>query len=120
MLTLLQRWPVRRPRPAAARLPYDRPFITGQRIFDFLFPVAEGGMVAVPGGFGTGKTVIEQSLAKYADADVVVYVGCGERGNEMADVLADFAKLVDPRRGTPALDRTVLVVEHLEHAGRGA
>jgi V/A-type H+-transporting ATPase subunit A len=109
-LTLLQRWPVRRPRPAAARLPYDRPFITGQRIFDLLFPVAEGGVVAVPGGFGTGKTVIEQSLAKYADADVVVYVGCGERGNEMAEVLADFAKLVDPRRGTPALDRTVLVV----------
>jgi V/A-type H+-transporting ATPase subunit A len=109
-LTLLQRWPVRRPRPTAARLPYDRPFITGQRIFDFLFPVAEGGVVAVPGGFGTGKTVIEQSLAKYADADVVVYVGCGERGNEMADVLADFARLVDPRRGTPALDRTVLVV----------
>ena len=110
LLTLLQRWPVRRARPAAVRLPYDRPFITGQRIFDFLFPVAEGGVVAVPGGFGTGKTVIEQSLAKYADADVVVYVGCGERGNEMADVLADFAKLVDPRRGTPALDRTVLVV----------
>jgi V/A-type H+-transporting ATPase subunit A len=109
-LTLLQRWPVRRPRPAAARLPFDRPFITGQRIFDFLFPVAEGGAVAMPGGFGTGKTVIEQSLAKYADADVVVYVGCGERGNEMAEVLADFAKLVDPVRGTPALDRTVLVV----------
>jgi len=109
-LTLLQRWPVRRPRPTAARLPYSRPFVTGQRIFDFLFPVAEGGVVAMPGGFGTGKTVIEQSLAKYADADVVVYVGCGERGNEMADVLADFARLVDPRRGTPALDRTVLVV----------
>jgi len=109
-LTLLQRWPVRRPRPAAARLPFDRPFITGQRVFDFLFPVAEGGAVAMPGGFGTGKTVIEQSLAKFADADVVVYVGCGERGNEMADVLADFARLVDPRRGTPALDRTVLVV----------
>jgi len=109
-LTLLQRWPVRRPRPAAERLPFDRPFVTGQRIFDFLFPVAEGGAVAMPGGFGTGKTVVEQSLAKFADADVVVYVGCGERGNEMADVLADFAKLVDPRRGTPALDRTVLVV----------
>jgi len=109
-LTLLQRWPVRRPRPAAARLASDRPFITGQRVFDFLFPVAEGGVVAMPGGFGTGKTVIEQSLAKFADADVVVYVGCGERGNEMADVLADFAKLVDTRRGTPALDRTVLVV----------
>jgi len=109
-LTLLQRWPVRRPRPAAARLPFDRPFITGQRIFDLLFPVAEGGAVAMPGGFGTGKTVIEQSLAKVADADVVVYVGCGERGNEMAEVLADFGKLVDPVRGTPALDRTVLVV----------
>ncbi|MDP1649716.1 MAG: V-type ATP synthase subunit A [Rubrivivax sp.] len=109
-LTLLQRWPVRRPRPVAARLPCDRPFVTGQRIFDFLFPVAEGGVVAVPGGFGTGKTVIEQSLAKFADADVVVYVGCGERGNEMAELLADFARLKDPRRGTPALDRTVLVV----------
>jgi V/A-type H+/Na+-transporting ATPase subunit A len=109
-LTLLQRWPLRRPRPAAARLPFDRPFVTGQRVFDFLFPVAEGGAVAMPGGFGTGKTVIEQSLAKVADADVVVYVGCGERGNEMAEVLADFAKLVDPRRGTPALDRSVLVV----------
>jgi len=109
-LTLLQHWPVRRPRPAAARLPFDRPFITGQRIFDFLFPVAEGGAVAMPGGFGTGKTVVEQSLAKFADADVVVYVGCGERGNEMAEVLADFAKLVDLRRAAPALDRTVLVV----------
>jgi V/A-type H+-transporting ATPase subunit A len=109
-LMLLQRWPVRRPRPSAARLPSDRPFVTGQRIFDFLFPVAEGGVVAMPGGFGTGKTVIEQSLAKFADADVIVYVGCGERGNEMAEVLSDFAGLVDPRRGTPALDRTVLVV----------
>ncbi|HUP05607.1 MAG TPA: V-type ATP synthase subunit A [Caldimonas sp.] len=109
-LTLMQRWPVRKPRPAGARLPYDRPFITGQRIFDFLFPVAEGSAVAVPGGFGTGKTVVEQSLAKYADADVVVYVGCGERGNEMAELLSDFANLVDPRRGTPVLDRTVLVV----------
>ncbi len=109
-LTLLQRWPVRRPRPVAARLPFDRPFVTGQRVLDFLFPAAEGGAVAMPGGFGTGKTVLEQSLAKFADADIVVYVGCGERGNEMADVLADFARLVDPRRGTPALDRTVLVV----------
>jgi V/A-type H+-transporting ATPase subunit A len=109
-LTLLQHWPVRKPRPVAARLPAARPFVTGQRIFDFLFPVAEGGAVIVPGGFGTGKTVIEQSLAKFADAEVVVYVGCGERGNEMAEVLADFGRLMDPRRGKPMLDRTVLVV----------
>jgi V/A-type H+-transporting ATPase subunit A len=109
-LTLLQRWPVRRPRPARARLDASRPFLTGQRIFDFLFPVTEGGTVAVPGGFGTGKTVIEQSLAKYADADVVIYIGCGERGNEMAEVLHEFAALKDPRTGRPVLDRTVLVV----------
>ena len=91
-------------------LPADRPFVTGQRVFDFLFPVAEGGSVAVPGGFGTGKTVIEQSLAKYADADIVVYVGCGERGNEMADVLEEFPALEDPRTGRSLMDRTVLVV----------
>jgi V/A-type H+-transporting ATPase subunit A len=110
LLELVQRWPVRRPRPAAERIASVRPLLTGQRIFDFLFPVAEGGTVAIPGGFGTGKTVIEQSLAKYADADVVVYVGCGERGNEMAEVLHDFAELRDPRTGRPVLDRTVLVV----------
>jgi V/A-type H+-transporting ATPase subunit A len=109
-LTLAQRWPVRRPRPAAARLEASRPFLTGQRVFDFFFPVAEGGAVAVPGGFGTGKTVIEQALAKYGDAEVVVYVGCGERGNEMAEVLHEFARLVDRRTGRPVLDRTVLVV----------
>lgn len=109
-LTLAQRWPVRRPRPSAARLEASTPLLTGQRIFDFLFPVAEGGTVAVPGGFGTGKTVIEQSLAKFADADVVVYIGCGERGNEMAEVLHDFPRLVDPRTGSPVIDRTVLVV----------
>jgi len=109
-LTLRQRWPVRRPRPVARWLPADRPFVTGQRVFDFLFPVAEGGSVAVPGGFGTGKTVIEQSLAKYADADIVVYVGCGERGNEMADVLEEFPALIDPRSGRSLMDRTVLVV----------
>ena len=89
-LRLAHRWPVRAPRPMRRRCADDRPFVTGQRIFDFLFPVAEGGTVAVPGGFGTGKTVIEQSLAKYGDADVVVYVGCGERGNEMAEVLAEL------------------------------
>jgi len=109
-ITLAQKWPVRRPRPAGARVAADRPFLTGQRIFDFLFPVAEGGTVAVPGGFGTGKTVIEQALAKFGDADVVVYVGCGERGNEMAEVLHEFAKLVDPRTGRSVMDRTVLVV----------
>lgn len=110
LLTLAQRWPVRRPRPVAARLPGHVPFITGQRVFDLLFPVAEGGSVAVPGGFGTGKTVIEQSLAKYADADVVIYVGCGERGNEMAEVLEEFPRLDDPRTGRSVMDRTVLLV----------
>jgi len=109
-LRLAQAWPVRIPRPAAARLPAERPFLTGQRIFDLLFPVAEGGTVAVPGGFGTGKTVIEQSLAKYADADVIVYIGCGERGNEMAEVLHEFPRLADPRTGRTLADRTVLVV----------
>jgi len=109
-LFLGHRWPVREPRPAARRLPAREPFLTGQRVFDFLFPVALGGSVAVPGGFGTGKTVIEQSLAKYAAADVVVYIGCGERGNEMAEVLEEFPRLADPRTGRPLLDRTVLVV----------
>ena len=109
-LSLAHRWPVRRPRPAARRLPAERPFITGQRVFDFFFPITEGGSVSVPGGFGTGKTVIEQSLARHAAADVVVYVGCGERGNEMADVLNEFPQLVDPRSGRSIMDRTVLVV----------
>lgn len=109
-LTIAQVWPVRRPRPVAARLPLHNPFVTGQRVFDFLFPVAEGGTVAVPGGFGTGKTVIEQSLAKYAAADVIVYVGCGERGNEMAEVLDEFPRLIDQRTGRSVMDRTVLIV----------
>ena len=109
-IRLAHQWPVRMPRPFGKRLPGDRPFVTGQRVFDLFFPVAEGGAVAVPGGFGTGKTVIEQSLAKYAEADVVVYVGCGERGNEMAEVLSEFATLVDPRTGGSVMDRTVLVV----------
>lgn len=109
-LRLGHHWPVRVPRPAGRRLPAAAPFITGQRIFDFLFPVPEGGSVAVPGGFGTGKTVIEQSLARYAAADVVVYIGCGERGNEMAEVLEEFPRLTDPRTGRAVMDRTVLVV----------
>jgi V/A-type H+/Na+-transporting ATPase subunit A len=109
-LRLAHRWPVRVPRPVAVRLPTARPFVTGQRVFDLLFPVAEGGNAIVPGGFGTGKTIIEQSLAKFADADVVVYVGCGERGNEMTDVLTEFPKLVDPRTGRRVMDRSVLIV----------
>lgn len=109
-LRLAHRWPVRRPRPVAERLPGTRPLLTGQRIFDLLFPVAEGGTVAVPGGFGTGKTLIEQSLAKYAETDVVVYIGCGERGNEMAEVLSEFPRLTDPRTGRSLMERTVLVV----------
>jgi V/A-type H+-transporting ATPase subunit A len=109
-LRLSHRWAIRNRRPMARRLAGDRPFITGQRVFDFLFPVAEGGSVAVPGGFGTGKTVIEQSLAKYAKADVMVYIGCGERGNEMAEVLHDFGRLTDPQTGRPIMDRTVLIV----------
>ncbi|MGD8605807.1 MAG: V-type ATP synthase subunit A [Myxococcales bacterium] len=109
-LALSHAWPIRERRPMRRRLPGDRPFITGQRVFDLLFPVVEGGSVAVPGGFGTGKTVIEQSLAKYAKADVMVYIGCGERGNEMAEVLHDFSRLTDPATGRPIMDRTILIV----------
>jgi V/A-type H+-transporting ATPase subunit A len=109
-LSLSHPWAIRERRPFARRLPGDRPFITGQRVFDLLFPVVEGGSVAVPGGFGTGKTVIEQSLAKYAKADIMVYIGCGERGNEMAEVLHDFSRLTDPKTGRPIMDRTVLIV----------
>ena len=109
-LRLAHPWAVRRPRPVAERLPDDRPFVTGQRVFDFLFPVAEGGAVVVPGGFGTGKTVIEQSLAKYAEADIVVYIGCGERGNEMAELLHEFPRLIDGATGRSIMDRTVMIV----------
>lgn len=109
-LGLSHSWAIRERRPFGRRLPGDRPFITGQRVFDLLFPVVEGGSVAVPGGFGTGKTVIEQSLAKYAKADVMVYIGCGERGNEMAEVLHDFSLLTDPKTGRPIMDRTILIV----------
>ena len=108
-VTMLQRWPVREPRPVAGRLPLQRPLVTGQRVLDVLFPIAAGGAAIIPGGFGTGKTVTEQALAKHAAADVVVYVGCGERGNELTEVLQDFPKLVDPRTGGPLMDRTVLV-----------
>jgi len=109
-VTMSQRWPVRRPRPYQSRLPPALPFITGQRVFDMLFPLAAGGSAIIPGGFGTGKTVVEQSLAKYAGADVIVFVGCGERGNEMTEVLSDFPTLRDPSTGRPLMERTVLVV----------
>ena len=102
-------WPIRRPRPAAKRLPPREPLVTGQRIMDTLFPVARGGRAALPGGFGTGKTILQESLAKWCDADVIVYVGCGERGNEMAEVLNEFPTLEDPKSGKPLLDRTVII-----------
>jgi V/A-type H+-transporting ATPase subunit A len=108
-LTLLQRWPVRLPRPVRRKLDPEIPFVTGQRILDTLFPAAAGGTAVIPGGFGTGKTVVQQTLAKYASADIIVYVGCGERGNEMTEVLTDFPGLVDPATGRPLMDRTILV-----------
>ncbi|HEY7513210.1 MAG TPA: V-type ATP synthase subunit A [Vicinamibacteria bacterium] len=109
-LSLLQRWPVRRRRPFRRRLTPEVPFLTGQRVLDCFFPIAVGGTAIIPGGFGTGKTVLEQTLAKFAAANVIVYVGCGERGNEMTDVLTEFPLLEDPRTGAPLMDRTVLVV----------
>jgi V/A-type H+-transporting ATPase subunit A len=107
---LAQRWPAKVARPVRRKLGFSQPFVTGQRILDTLFPIALGGTACLPGGFGTGKTVLEQSLAKYSTADVIVYVGCGERGNEMTDVLTEFPELTDPRTGGPLMDRTVLVV----------
>ncbi|HYM50480.1 MAG TPA: V-type ATP synthase subunit A [Candidatus Limnocylindrales bacterium] len=106
---LRQAWPVRRPRPAAGRLEGGPPLHTGQRVLDLLFPLAKGGNAAVPGGFGTGKTVLLQQIAKWCDADVIVYVGCGERGNEMADVLEDLPTLTDPRTGRSLMERTVII-----------
>ncbi|MCQ8894526.1 MAG: V-type ATP synthase subunit A [Methanolinea sp.] len=108
-LTLLQRWPVRKGRPYARKLDPAIPLITGQRIFDCLFPLTKGGTAMIPGGFGTGKTVSEQTLAKWADAQVIIYIGCGERGNEMTDVLSEFPELVDPRTGLPLIQRTILI-----------
>ncbi len=108
-IALRQLWPARQPRPCARRLAPERPLITGQRVIDTFFPVAQGGSAIIPGGFGTGKTVTQQSLARWADADVIVYVGCGERGNEMADVLESFPQLEDPRYGGPLMHRTILI-----------
>jgi V/A-type H+-transporting ATPase subunit A len=108
-LTMLARWPVRLPRPTAGRLALDTPFVTGQRAIDTLFPLARGGTATIPGGFGTGKTVLEQSLAKWGHADVIVYVACGERGNELTEVLDEFPRLTDPRTGSSLMGRTILV-----------
>jgi len=108
-VTMLSRWPVRHPRPVTSRLGLDVPFVSGQRSIDTLFPLARGGTATIPGGFGTGKTVLEQSLAKWGHADVIVYVACGERGNELTEVLDEFPQLVDPRTGAPLMERTILV-----------
>ena len=108
-LTLCQKWPIRTPRPVKERLQTTLPLITGQRVIDTLFPVAKGGTAAIPGGFGTGKTMTQHQLAKWCDADIIVYVGCGERGNEMSQVLEEFSELVDPKSGRPMTDRTVLI-----------
>lgn len=108
-LTLCQKWPIRTPRPVKKRLPIDRPLITGQRIIDAMFPIAKGGTAAIPGGFGTGKTMTQHQLAKWCDADIIVYIGCGERGNEMTQVLEEFSELIDPRTQKALTDRTVLI-----------
>ncbi|MCH5191612.1 MAG: V-type ATP synthase subunit A [Oscillospiraceae bacterium] len=108
-LTLCQRRPIRNPSPVKSRIPSARPLITGQRIIDTLFPVAKGGAAAIPGGFGTGKTMTQHQLAKWCDADIIIYVGCGERGNEMTQVLTEFSEITDPKSGKPLLDRTVLI-----------
>ncbi|MBN2551987.1 MAG: V-type ATP synthase subunit A [Spirochaetales bacterium] len=106
---MMQRWPIRTPRPTGERLPANRPLITGQRVIDTLFPVVRGGTVAIPGGFGTGKTMTQHAIAKWCDAQIIVYIGCGERGNEMTDVLSEFPKLIDPRTGRSLMERTVLI-----------
>lgn len=108
-LNMYQEWPVRIPRPVMERRPIEKPLVTGQRILDTFFPLAKGGTAAIPGGFGTGKTMTQHQLAKWSDADIIVYIGCGERGNEMTEVLEDFPKLTDPGSGKPLMERTVLI-----------
>ena len=108
-LTMMQKWPVRRGRPYREKLVPEMPLITGQRVIDTLFPIAKGGVAAVPGPFGSGKTVVQHQLAKWADAEIVVYIGCGERGNEMTDVLMEFPELKDPNTGESIMKRTVLI-----------
>lgn len=108
-ITLIQKWPIKQPRPISNRKPISIPLITGQRVIDTLFPIAKGGTAAVPGGFGTGKTMTQHQIAKWCDADIIVYVGCGERGNEMTQVLEEFRELIDPKSNKPLTDRTVLI-----------
>lgn len=108
-LTMTQKWPIRIPRPTLKRYPAAKPLITGQRIIDTLFPLAKGGTACIPGGFGTGKTMTQHQIAKWSDADIIIYIGCGERGNEMTQVLEEFSELVDPRSGNPLMDRTTLI-----------
>ena len=108
-LPMMQRWPIRVASPAHQRYPASVPLITGQRILDTMFPIAKGGTAAIPGGFGTGKTMTQHQIAKWSDADIIIYIGCGERGNEMTQVLEEFAELVDPRNGNPLMDRTTLI-----------
>ena len=109
LLKLSQRWPIRRARPMGARLPIDRPLITGQRIIDTLFPIGKGGAAAIPGPFGAGKTMTQHQLAKWSDADIIVYLGCGERGNEMTQALEEFSELLDPKSQQPLMNRTILI-----------
>ena len=108
-LALAQRWPIRTPRPIAQRLPIDRPLVTGQRIIDTLFPIGKGGAAAIPGPFGAGKTMTQHQLAKWSDADIIVYLGCGERGNEMTQALEEFSELLDPKSQQPLMNRTILI-----------
>ena len=113
-LTMMQRWPVRKGRPYQKKLPPVKPLVTGQRVIDTFFPIAKGGVAAVPGPFGSGKTVIQHQLAKWAEADIVVYIGCGERGNEMTDVLNEFPELKDPKTGQSLMERTVLIADNTQ------
>ena len=108
-VTMLQQWPVRVPRPIRERLRITEPLITGQRIIDTFFPIGKGGAAAIPGGFGTGKTITQHQLAKWSDAEIIVFIGCGERGNEMTEVLREFPELKDPRSGRPLMERTILI-----------
>ncbi len=108
-ITMTQKWPIRVPRPTAKRFPPSVPLITGQRILDTMFPLAKGGTAAIPGGFGTGKTMTQHQIAKWSDADIIIYIGCGERGNEMTQVLEEFSELIDPKSGNPLMDRTTLI-----------
>ena len=108
-LTMTQKWPIRVARPTAKRFPATKPLVTGQRILDTLFPLAKGGTAAIPGGFGTGKTMTQHQIAKWSDANIIIYIGCGERGNEMTQVLEEFSELIDPKTGNPLMDRTTLI-----------